>query len=148
MKTLLYTRECIDGPEWAVLDILDVECRTIELLTPKFLYNWVKANSINIVTPRGGCNYYVARFEFGKFSLSLQVGYYLWSKRNDDTLSFSNMDNSVMTKAEWDALFPSVRSTLDVQVEYGKEVIVEPTQLNFIQLVNELQRMVAINNNI
>lgn len=50
-----------------------------------------------------------------------------------------------MKKEEWDKLVPSIRSTIDVKVECGDDVIIEPTQLNFVEVVAVLQQMICPN---
>lgn len=147
MKQLIYSHfDYFEGEtEMYTCDISDAEFRTIALLTPEFLYNWVKANSIGIITPSGKTKF-VARFEFGNISLSLQVAYYLWSKRDDEMPNYYHYtDLRVMKKEEWDELVPSIRSTIDVKVECGDDVIIEPTQLNFVEVVAELQQMIYPN---
>lgn len=147
MKQLIYTRFDYfeDEMDMYACDISDVEFRTIALLTPEFLYNWVKANSVGIITPSGSTKF-VARFEFGNISLSLQVAYYLWSKRDDEMPNYYHYtDLRVMKKEEWDKLVPNIHSTIDVQVECGNDVIIEPTQLNFVEVVAELQQMICHN---
>ena len=148
MKQLIYSPDLYyfgDEPEMYTCDISDAEFRTIALLTPEFLYNWVKANSVGIITPSGSTKF-VARFEFGNISLSLQVAYYLWSKRDDEMHNYYHYtDLRVMKKEEWDKLVPSIRSTIDVKVECGNNVIVEPTQLNFVEVVAVLQQMICPN---
>lgn len=147
MKQLIYSHfDYFEGEtEMYTRDISDAEFRTIALLTPEFLYNWVKANSIGIITPSGKTKF-VARFEFGNISLSLQVAYYLWCKRDDEMPNYYHYtDLRVMKKEEWDELVPSIRSTIDVKVECGNDVIIEPTQLNFVEVVAVLQQIICPN---
>lgn len=147
MKQLIYTRFDYfeDEMDMCTCDISDVEFRTIALLTPEFLYNWVKANSVGIITPSGSTKF-VARFEFGNISLSLQVAYYLWSKRDDEMPNYYHYtDLRVMKKEEWDKLVPNIHSTIDVKVECDNAVIIEPTQLNFVEVIAELQQMICHN---
>lgn len=147
MKQLIYTRFDYfeDEMEMYACDISDAEFRTIALLTPKFLYNWVKANSVGIITPSGSTKF-VTRFEFGNISLSLQVAYYLWSKRDDEMPNYYYYtDLRVMKKEEWDKLVPNIHSTIDVKVECGNDVVIEPTQLSFVEIVAVLQQMICPN---
>lgn len=130
--------------------ITEDEYDVILHLTPELLYNYVKDCCIGKVTPSGETKF-VPRFEFGKFSLSIQSAYYLWCKRDDELgeqrlsvyMSGGSVNNSPMTEKEWNELFPSIDTYFDVMVEYGEcYVPISPTQMSCRQLVRELLNMV------
>ena len=143
MKTLNWYEEDRWGDDEYVQQccvISDNDADELLNLTPELLYNYVKDLSIGQVTPHGETKF-VPCFEFGRFSLSIQPAYYLWRERDDCRYLAEQIDNSPMTEAEWNELFPSVESILDVKVWYGERVIVQATQNSCAGLLCALVNM-------
>lgn len=121
-------------------NLTDEEYNIISSLTPETLFNFAKDVYVNKLTPSGGTK---AVFEFGNFHIYLYVRYYLWSKRFDEGYDYMcRSNNAPMTEQEWNELFSSVDSTLDVLVEYNDQEIIEDSQMSFAELVETLKNMI------
>lgn len=90
----------------------------------KELFDHCKTNMIGHLVPTTGqLAYYTPRFEKGELSLSIQLNYYLWSKRTDDREDLS----TPMTEAEFEDLSGG---WYDFCMEVGNRRLVNPTQMN------------------
>ena len=64
------------------VEITDEEGVEISELTPQKLYNFIKQESIGKMTPLGRTRF-LPCYQIGRIKISMQISYYLWSKRDD-----------------------------------------------------------------
>lgn len=90
--------------------------KKIDALTTEKLLQFMKNNCVGKCTTNRKINYLIPILKIGKFSLSLQCAYYVWSKRDDENTSH----DLLITEREFAYAVPSVDSLLDIGIWYNK----------------------------
>ena len=120
-------------------EISDEEFLILYNLTPDKLYHHME-QCIGQMTPQGESKF-IPAYTNGKLKISMQISYYLWSKRG---ATFDNLNNEPINSQEFFEIVggnPDNTRFIDVKAWWDGNVILQATQATLSELCTILYLM-------
>lgn len=105
-------------------------------LTPTYLHEYLRKNCIG--RPSLGQDKFAPRLEVCGFSVSMQIHYYVWSKRTDKIYHGEVSDDILYmptTAEEFNEVLSDFDTYIDVQIHYGEKELTTG-QMSLTQISN------------